>query len=67
MNRRMSWIMGLSAMGLAAAGWIIPRRRKSPMKKMMSWTNDSVGWLKGNQISKMLMKTGKRTVRGMIK
>lgn len=67
MNKRMSWIVGLSAVGLAIMGWIFPRRRKTPMQKMMNWTSDSVGWLKSSRLPRMAMKTGRRKIKGMMR
>jgi len=67
MNKRMSWIMGLSAVGLAIVGWIFPRRRKTPMRRMKNWTNESVDWIKSSRIPKMVMKTGRRSIKGLMR
>lgn len=67
MNRKMSWMVGLSAMGLAMVGWMLPRRNKTPMQKMMNWTNQSMRWAKASGIPQMLMKRGMRKMKGIAK
>lgn len=68
-NNRMSWIVGLGAMALAIAGWMLPRRRKTPMQKVMHWGEESVQRIKRMRIplSPMMMKSGLRMVKGMLR
>lgn len=67
-NNRMSWMVGIGAMTLAIAGWMLPRRRKTPMQKMMHWGAESVQRIKGTRFfSPMMMKSGLRMVKGMLR
>ncbi|RXT14770.1 LPXTG cell wall anchor domain-containing protein [Ammoniphilus sp. CFH 90114] len=64
-NQLMSWLVGAGAVVLAVAGWVIPRRRKTPAQRMMNWSRGSMEWLGSMAVpaSRMLMRRMKGMVR----
>ncbi|WP_134700073.1 hypothetical protein [Ammoniphilus sp. YIM 78166] len=57
-NGMMSWMVGIGAVALAVVGWMVPKRRKSPMQKAMKWTRNNVNWLGAVvvPVSRMVMR-----------
>ncbi len=68
-NKRMSWMVGMGAVAVAIVSWMLPRRRKTPMQKAMQWSTDSMQRIKGMRlpISPMMIKSGFRMVKGMLR
>lgn len=57
-NGILTWMVGLGAVALAVVGWVVPRRRQSPMKKAVKWTRNNANWLGSMMVplSRMVMK-----------
>lgn len=56
-----SWLLG--AVGLALASWLLPKRRKKPMKNMIKWTNDALS----RAARSGPMKAGMRKIKGLVR
>lgn len=61
----MTWLVGAGAVALAVAGWVVPRRRNTPAKKVMRWTRNSADWMGGMiaPASRILMRVMKGMAR----
>jgi hypothetical protein len=68
-NERLPWMIGIGVLAVTLVGWLTPRRRGTADRMMGLGRNtmNMMGDLMRGPMSKTVMKSGRRMIKGMLR